>query len=133
MWQMMRGSIIIITALLKRGVLGHKLKKHMWMGVGVITVAMLVKAHTAIHLPIYQVTCSLFAQLVASTSFFSGSEAPGEGGSSSKDPRVGILLVLVGCMAQGVQCTLTRRQPQTAISSCLFFPRRVRGEGDGGG
>lgn len=29
MWQMMRGSIIIITALLKRGVLGHKLKKHM--------------------------------------------------------------------------------------------------------
>jgi len=80
MWQMMRGSIIIITALLKRGVLGHRLKRHMWLGVGIITVAMM---------------------LVASTSFFGG---PEEGsGEGSKDPRVGILLVLVGCLAQGVQ------------------------------
>eukprot|EP01036_Dinobryon_divergens_P033392 gene33392-43169_t len=78
LWQMMRGSIIIITALMKRGVLGHRLKKHMWLGVAVITIAMM---------------------LVASTSFFGTDSVE----SGAKDPRVGILLVLVGCVAQGVQ------------------------------
>lgn len=38
LWQMMRGSIIIITALLKRYVLDHRLKLHMWLGVSLITV-----------------------------------------------------------------------------------------------
>lgn len=80
LWQMMRGSIIIITALLKRYALGHRLKKHMWLGVGFITLAML---------------------LVASTSFFGPSA---DASVASKDPRIGILLVLVGCIAQGVQC-----------------------------
>lgn len=80
LWQMMRGSIIIITALLKRYGLGHRLKMHMWLGVGFITFAML---------------------LVASTSFFGPSA---DANPASKDPRVGILLVLVGCIAQGVQC-----------------------------
>lgn len=83
LWQMMRGSIIIITALLKRYALGHRLKQHMWLGVGFITLAMM---------------------LVASTSFF-GSADPSTA-ATSKDPRVGILLVLVGCIAQGVQCKL---------------------------
>jgi len=84
LWQMMRGSIIIITALMKRFALNHRLKFHMWLGVGFITLAML---------------------LVASTSFFSpvpdgSNAAPGIEG---KDPRIGILLVFVGCLAQGVQ------------------------------
>jgi drug/metabolite transporter (DMT)-like permease len=79
LWQMMRGSIIIITALLKRFALGHQLKMHMWLGVSVITLAMI---------------------LVASTSFV----GPSADVTSSKDPRIGILLVLVGCVAQGVQC-----------------------------
>lgn len=81
LWQMMRGSIIIITALLKRFALGHRLKTHMWIGVGIITVAMI---------------------LVASTSFFGSADQSNAG--KSKDPRIGILLVLVGCLAQGVQC-----------------------------
>ena len=40
--------------------------------------------------------------LVASTSFF----APADPGADvvSKDPRIGILLVILGCLAQGVQC-----------------------------
>lgn len=84
LWQMMRGSIIIITALLKRYALGHRLKQHMWLGVGFITLAML---------------------LVASTSFF-GTDANAT--ATSKDPRIGILLVLVGCIAQGVQCKSNR-------------------------
>mmetsp|Transcript_121409 Transcript_121409/g.238537 ORF Transcript_121409/g.238537 Transcript_121409/m.238537 type:complete len:433 (+) Transcript_121409:110-1408(+) len=79
LWQMMRGSIIIITALLKRYALGHNLKIHMWLGVGFITFAMI---------------------LVASTSFVGPSA---DAAANSKDPRVGILLVLVGCIAQGVQ------------------------------
>jgi drug/metabolite transporter (DMT)-like permease len=78
MWQMMRGSVIIITALLKSSVLGHKLRKHMWAGVCVIAVSMIV---------------------VASTSMLKS--APTDPGS--KDPRIGILLVLLGCVAQGVQ------------------------------
>lgn len=78
LWQMMRGSIIIITALLKRFALNHNLKVHMWIGVATITLAML---------------------LVASTSFISPSSAD----ASSKDPRMGILLVVLGCLAQGVQ------------------------------
>jgi drug/metabolite transporter (DMT)-like permease len=88
LWQMMRGSIIIITALLKRFALGHRLKTHMWIGVGVITIAMI---------------------LVASTSFFGNADQSSAG--SSKDPRVGILLVLVGCLAQGVQCKFMHLRP----------------------
>mmetsp|Transcript_1402 Transcript_1402/g.2285 ORF Transcript_1402/g.2285 Transcript_1402/m.2285 type:complete len:482 (-) Transcript_1402:241-1686(-) len=82
LWQMMRGSIIIITALLKRYALNHRLKLHMWFGVAVITLAML---------------------LVASTSFFAPKDDSGSSSTGSKDPRVGILLVLLGCLAQGVQ------------------------------
>lgn len=81
LWQMLRGSIIIITALLKSFALNHRLRIHMWLGVGVITVAMI---------------------LVASTTFFSNTDAS----ATSKDPRIGVLLVVVGCIAQGVQCRL---------------------------
>ena len=42
----------------------------------------------------------MWYKLVASTSFFGTDSAE----SGAKDPRVGILLVLVGCVAQGVQC-----------------------------
>jgi drug/metabolite transporter (DMT)-like permease len=77
MWQMLRGSVIVITALLKSFLLKHKLRPHMWMGVGIIAMAMVC---------------------VAATSFFGSSDAGG-----SRDPRVGVVLVLLGCLAQGVQ------------------------------
>lgn len=51
----------------------------MWVGVGIITVAMI---------------------LVASTSLVNSSSVQEPG---SKDPRVGVVLVLLGCLAQGVQ------------------------------
>lgn len=79
LWQMMRGSIIVITALMKKFVLDSNLRIHMWLGVGIITLAML---------------------LVASSSFLSPDPGAVAGG---KDPRIGILLVVVGCLAQGVQ------------------------------
>lgn len=80
LWQMLRGSIIIITALLKSFALNHRLRIHMWLGVGIITVAMI---------------------LVAATALFQNTDAS----ATSKDPRIGVLLVIVGCIAQGVQCT----------------------------
>jgi drug/metabolite transporter (DMT)-like permease len=86
LWQMMRGSIIIITALLKSFALNHRLRIHMWLGVSFITVAMI---------------------LVASTAFFGGSTDSAEGAkvdvTTGKDPRIGVMLVVVGCLAQGVQ------------------------------
>ena len=84
LWQMMRGSVIIITALLKRFALHHRLKIHMWIGVGIITLAML---------------------LVASTSFF-GKQDNADVLNTGKDPRIGVLLVFIGCLAQGVQCKI---------------------------
>lgn len=201
LWQMMRGSIIIITALMKRFALNHRLKFHMWLGVGFITLGtytitynyhqnrhhyhhhqqhhhyhhqhhhrsrhhvlfIIIISNTIIiiisiiidHATIYysssvtpfpnhllqlksHCSCSLSIHiiitlpplyhliysytyiythtylspstvamlLVASTSFFSpipdgSNAAPGIEG---KDPRIGILLVFVGCLAQGVQC-----------------------------
>lgn len=79
MWQMLRGSVIIITAILKKVVLGHRLRAHMWAGIFIIFIAMV---------------------LVASTSFFGPAAEHSE---ESKDPRIGVGLVIMGCLAQGVQ------------------------------
>ena len=78
MWQMLRGSVIIITAILKKVVLGHRLRAHMWAGIIIIFIAMVT---------------------VASTSFF----GPAPTDVTAKDPRFGVVLVLLGCLAQGVQ------------------------------
>jgi hypothetical protein len=42
--------------------------------------------------------------LVASTTFFAPAAPATTGSSAGKDPRVGVVLVILGCMAQGVQC-----------------------------
>ena len=47
LWQMMRGSIIIITALMKRFALNHRLKFHMWLGVGFITLGTYTITYTS--------------------------------------------------------------------------------------
>lgn len=80
LWQMMRGTVIIVTAMLKKTVLGHRLRKHMWAGVGVITFAMVIVA--------------------GSTMIKVDAAAEKQNGS---DPVKGILLVLLGSLAQGVQ------------------------------
>ncbi len=94
LWQMMRGSVIIITALLKRFALNHRLKLHMWIGVAIITLAML---------------------LVASTSFL-GHQDTAEVANTGKDPRIGVLLVFIGCLAQGVQC-------KSRLTTFIILPR----------
>ena len=85
---MLRGSVIVITALLKRFVLGHVLRVHMWSGIAVIATAMVV---------------------VASVSLFEASDDDSTSSSSStttvtsSDAKLGVILVLTGCLAQGVQ------------------------------
>ena len=144
LWQMMRGSIIIITALLKRFVLDHRLKLHMWLGVGLITVAMLLVASTSFFTPAaadagiviaeddgsldsaddysYSAAAGGGADAGNSTSvshsddadavsaaaaaMLMGSSASGSHVVNTKDPRIGIMLVVLGCLAQGVQCKL---------------------------
>ena len=81
MWQMLRGSIICITALLKRFVLNHRLRRHMWIGVAIVTTAMAVVAAVP----------------------FLGPAAKDASGAPNNDPRIGVVLVLIGCMAQGIQ------------------------------
>lgn len=106
LWQMMRGSIIIITALLKSFALNHRLRIHMWLGVGVITIAMI---------------------LVASTTLFA-SNADSATATASKDPRIGVLLVIIGCIAQGVQCKcllVNFAQIQDFYCSYPFYDRRL--------
>ena len=84
---MLRGSVIVMTALLKRFVLGHELRVHMWSGIVVIAAAMIV---------------------VASVSLFEASDDDSTSSSStttvtSSDAKIGVILVLTGCLAQGVQ------------------------------
>ena len=82
LWQLLRGSVICITAILKRVVLNHRLRKHMWMGIGIITVAMVI---------------------VASVPFLSPDTSAENGSTSASDAQFGIMLDLLGCLAQGVQ------------------------------
>lgn len=81
MWQMLRGSVICITAVLKRFVLNHRLRNHMWVGVGIITAAMII---------------------VASVPFLTP-EDKSDNAPPPGDAKLGIMLVLLGCLAQGVQ------------------------------
>lgn len=83
LWQLMRSSLLIIIALTKRFYLGHNFKKHMWVGIFIITLAMI---------------------LVASTSFMKSSDATREG--EANDSLYGIFLVILGCSVQSIQCML---------------------------
>lgn len=85
MWQMLRGTVICITAVLKRVVLNHRLRNHMWVGVGIITAAMVVVASVPFIVPVNN-----------------GGTAE-ENAASTADAELGIMLVLLGCLAQGVQ------------------------------
>lgn len=86
LWQMMRGTVIIITAVLKSSVLKISLKRHMWLGVCIIFIAMLIAASPTMIL----------------SPPSSDGLTPEDAGY--KDPRIGILLVIIGCIAQGFQC-----------------------------
>ena len=46
--------------------------------------------------------------IVASTTFFAPAAPVTTGSAAGKDPRIGVVLVIMGCMAQGVQCKSSR-------------------------
>ena len=76
MYQLVRCTVIIITALLKAFVLKERLSKHMWTGVFINLLAMM---------------------MVSSTTFLEPHE-PG-----TRDPRLGVLFILLSCLVQGSQ------------------------------
>ncbi len=80
MWQMMRGSVIVITLLLKYFVMKHTIENHQWSGVSIITTAMVIVGSSSLFNPEQQ------------------SATP-----TDSNPLIGISLVIIGCLAQGVQ------------------------------
>ena len=117
LWQMMRGTVIIITAVLKSRVLHIKLKRHMWAGVFVITIAMILVASTSFFTPPTTANTVSSGNTVTDGNMMdqyalgnSHADAPAAAVAVAvvppKDPRIGILLVVIGCLAQGVQCKL---------------------------
>ena len=90
MYQLVRCSVIIVTAILKATVLKHRLTNYMWFGIGINTVAMV---------------------LVSATSFLPGATAgPSvEEDGIDRDPRIGILFILLSCVVQGSQYVFEER------------------------
>ena len=80
------GGAIIFVAILKQFVLGHKLKKYQWIGVGWNVVAI---------------------ALVGVTALLTGDSSPSpEAGSSEvkyDDPMLGVMLILFGALVQSLQ------------------------------
>jgi hypothetical protein len=58
--------------------------------------------------------------LVASTTFFAPAAPETTGSSAGKDPRVGVVLVILGCMAQGVQCEYRKSSSFEILASSLM-------------
>jgi len=81
-YQLLRCTVIIVTALLKATVLRHKLSSYMWFGILINFLAM---------------------SLVACTSFFPGASVEVDAEGNNRDPRIGILFVLLSCLVQGSQ------------------------------
>ena len=90
-YQLVRCSVIIVTAILKSAVLKHRLSTYMWLGIGVNTVAMVLVSMTS-FLP--------NANADATTDIDDGID---------RDPRVGILFILLSCAVQGSQYVFEER------------------------
>lgn len=83
-YQLVRCTVMIFTAILKVTVLKHRLKSWMWAGVAINTLAMV---------------------MVAAPSFL----APATETEDSRDPRLGILFLLISCFIQGSQYVFEER------------------------
>lgn len=81
-YQLVRCTVMIVTALLKTFVLGHRLTSYNWAGVALNTLAMV---------------------MVSATSFV------GEVDEGERDPRLGILFLVLSCMVQGTQYVFEER------------------------
>lgn len=88
-YQLLRCSVIIVTAILKTTVLGHKLTKYMWMGIFINTVAMVMVALTS------------YIDPVAASGDATNDAKMVE--TESRDPAVGIMFILLSCIVQGSQ------------------------------
>lgn len=91
-YQLVRCSVIIVTAILKATILQQKLATYMWIGIGINTLAMVVVSSTS-FLPEWEWE-SNHSSVAASTS---------SGSASTRDPRIGIFFILLSCLVQGSQ------------------------------
>ena len=89
-YQLVRCSVIIVTAVLKATVLKQQLTHYMWCGILVNTLAMV---------------------LVSSSSLLPGASAGAsvEEDGIDRDPRVGIVFILLSCLVQGSQYVFEER------------------------
>jgi len=76
LFMLIRCFVIIVTAILKVTVLGHSLKRYMWIGVGINFMAM----------------C-----LVSAPTFLSPEH------NTARDPRIGVFFIILSCFIQGSQ------------------------------
>lgn len=104
-WMLLRGGGIIFVALMKHFILHDALKPSMWVGVGIISIAVLcVGAASSI-----------------------GAEAPveddenGEGTSTGNDALSGVLITLAGTFVQSVQYTYEEK-----VHTCMHACTRMR-------
>ena len=89
-YQLVRCSVIIVTAVLKATVLKQRLTHYMWVGIAVNTLAM---------------------ALVSASSFLPSASAGAsvEEDGIDRDPRLGILFILLSCLVQGSQYVFEER------------------------
>lgn len=94
-YQLIRCSIMIMTALLKVIFWREKLRPHMWVGIGINTVATL---------------------LVSLVNFAPGhtDEQPGP----YRDPRIGVIFILLSCVVQASQYVFEEKLMTDAQDSC---------------
>ncbi len=150
LWQMMRGSVIVITAVLKIYGLGHSLEKHMKIGIGMIAFSMLLVAFSAFvagpvasgadlaggaadarllsnhhhHNDDYGIDAD---PLSAPTDVYYPDQHSAEHGHlavhlaapvNDRNPMVGVALVVLGCLAQGVQYVFEEKVMNTGDVNC---------------
>ena len=89
-YQLVRCSVIIVTALLKATVLKQHLSSYMWVGIAINTLAMV---------------------LVSASSFLPSATAGATVAEDGidRDPRVGIVFILLSCLVQGSQYVFEER------------------------
>ena len=87
-YQMLRGGAIVFVAILKHTVLGDKLKKFMWVGVGWNVLSIILVGLTA---------------MLSASSSAPSSASSVDGAAPARSPLVGVVLILLGALVQSLQ------------------------------
>ena len=100
-WMLLRGGGIVFVALMKQYVLGDRLKPSMWLGVGIIALAIAMVGYSS--------------QLAHPKEDGGGNKAADRAAAS--DALVGVLMTLAGTFVQSVQYTYEEKVMSGDISA----------------